>query len=65
MAGTMTGGKKAAQTNKEKYGEDSVAQIITFNKLAPRGVLKDVGRVLNFPYKEINDLTSLSELASK
>jgi DNA polymerase III subunit alpha len=42
---------------KEKYGEHSVAQIITFNKLAPRGVLKDVGRVLNFPFKEINDLT--------
>ena len=47
------------QYAKEKYGEDSVAQIITFNKLAPRGVLKDVGRVLNFPYKEINDLTKL------
>jgi DNA polymerase-3 subunit alpha len=42
---------------KEKYGESSVAQIVTFNKLAPRGVLKDVGRVLNFPYQEINDLT--------
>ncbi|MBM4157564.1 MAG: DNA polymerase III subunit alpha [Ignavibacteria bacterium] len=44
---------------KEKYGENSVAQIITFNKLAPRGVLKDVGRVLNFPFQEINDLTKL------
>ena len=44
---------------KEKYGETAVAQIITFNKLAPRGVLKDVGRVLNFPFKEINDLTKL------
>ncbi len=42
---------------KEKYGSDSVAQIVTFNKLAPRGVLKDVGRVLNFPFQEINDLT--------
>jgi DNA polymerase-3 subunit alpha len=47
------------QYAKEKYGEDSVAQIITFNKLAPRGVLKDVGRVLNFPFKEINDLTKV------
>jgi DNA polymerase-3 subunit alpha len=45
------------QYAKEKYGEKSVAQIVTFNKLAPRGVLKDVGRVLNFPYQEINDLT--------
>ncbi len=34
-----------------------MAQIVTFNKLAPRGVLKDVGRVLNFPFQEINDLT--------
>jgi DNA polymerase-3 subunit alpha len=47
------------QYAREKYGEDSVAQIITFNKLAPRGVLKDVGRVLNFPFKEINDLTKV------
>ena len=45
------------QYAKEKYGESSVAQIVTFNKLAPRGVLKDVGRVLNFPFQEINDLT--------
>jgi len=45
------------QYAKEKYGEASVAQIVTFNKLAPRGVLKDVGRVLNFPFQEINDLT--------
>lgn len=47
------------QYAKEKYGEDSVAQIITFNKLAPRGVLKDVGRVLSFPFAEINNLTKL------
>ncbi|MDD5363555.1 MAG: DNA polymerase III subunit alpha [Ignavibacteria bacterium] len=45
------------QYAKEKYGENSVAQIITFNKLAPRGVLKDVGRVLNFPFDDINKLT--------
>lgn len=47
------------QYAKEKYGENSVAQIVTFNKLAPRGVLKDVGRVLQFPYQEINDLTKI------
>ena len=45
------------QYAKEKYGENSVAQIVTFNRLAPRGVLKDVGRVLNVPYTEINELT--------
>lgn len=47
------------QYAKETYGDNSVAQIITFNRLAPRGVLKDVGRVLNFPYQEINELTKL------
>lgn len=47
------------QYAKETYGEKSVAQIVTFNRLAPRGVLKDVGRVLNFPYQEINELTKL------
>lgn len=45
------------QYAKEKYGENAVAQIVTFNKLAARGVLKDVGRVLNFPFNEINELT--------
>ncbi|MBX7046935.1 MAG: DNA polymerase III subunit alpha [Ignavibacteria bacterium] len=45
------------QYAKEKYGDESVAQIVTFNRLAPRGVLKDVGRVLNFPFNEINELT--------
>jgi DNA polymerase-3 subunit alpha len=49
--------EEVIQYAKDKYGESSVAQIITFNKLAPRGVLKDVGRVLNFPFQEINDLT--------
>jgi len=47
------------QYAKEKYGENSVAQIITFNKLAPRGVLKDVGRVLQFSFDEINNLTKM------
>ncbi|MFZ1322718.1 MAG: DNA polymerase III subunit alpha [Ignavibacteria bacterium] len=49
--------EEVIQYAKDKYGTDSVAQIVTFNKLAPRGVLKDVGRVLNFPFQEINELT--------
>jgi len=49
--------EEVIQYAKDKYGSDSVAQIVTFNKLAPRGVLKDVGRVLNFPFQEINELT--------
>jgi len=34
----------------EKYGQDQVAQIITFGKLQARAVLRDVGRVLEQPY---------------
>src|SRR5262249_29353224 len=34
----------------EKYGRDQVAQIITFGTLQARGVLRDVGRVLQMPY---------------
>ena len=42
---------------KEKYGEKSVAQIITFNKLSSRAVLKDVGRVLKIPIPTIEKIT--------
>jgi DNA polymerase III subunit alpha len=43
---------------KEKYGENSVAQIVTFGKLSSRAVLKDVGRVLGIPLTVINQITS-------
>lgn len=36
----------------EKYGKDRVAQIITFNRMTSKAVLKDVGRVLDIPYKQ-------------
>ena len=35
-----------------RYGEDKVAQIITFNKMTSKAVLKDVARVLDIPYGE-------------
>ncbi|HEB54189.1 MAG TPA: DNA polymerase III subunit alpha, partial [bacterium] len=41
---------------REKYGSDCVCQIITFGTMASRGVLKDVGRVLDFPVQDINEL---------
>ena len=44
---------------KEKYGEDRVAQIITFNKLASRAVIKDVARVLNYPYSESEKIAKM------
>lgn len=42
---------------REKYGRESVAQIITFSTLSARAVLKDVGRVLGVPLGTINELT--------
>ncbi len=42
---------------KEKYGEDSVTQIITFGTLSARAVLKDVGRVLGIPISTIESIT--------
>ncbi|RMF11206.1 MAG: DNA polymerase III subunit alpha, partial [Alphaproteobacteria bacterium] len=43
----------------EKYGEDRVAQIITFGKLQARAVLRDVGRVLQMPYGQVDRLCKL------
>ncbi len=44
---------------KEKYGEDRVAQIITFGTLKGKQALKDVGRVLEFSYGETDRLAKL------
>ncbi|WP_407966163.1 DNA polymerase III subunit alpha [Bartonella sp. C271] len=43
----------------EKYGCNQVAQIITFGKLQARAVLRDVGRVLEVPYRQVDYLTKL------
>ncbi|MBI1384999.1 MAG: DNA polymerase III subunit alpha [Rhizobiales bacterium] len=43
----------------EKYGADRVAQIITFGKLQARAVLRDVGRVLQLPYTQVDRLCKL------
>ncbi len=39
---------------RRKYGEDRVAQIVTFGTMAARGVIRDVGRVMNLPYAEVD-----------
>ncbi|HZL90016.1 MAG TPA: DNA polymerase III subunit alpha, partial [Pirellulaceae bacterium] len=44
---------------KEKYGEENVAQIGTFNTLAARAAVKDVGRVLGIPLDRVNKLTAM------
>ncbi len=43
----------------EKYGQDKVAQIITFNRMTSKAVLKDVARVLEFPFSESNKLAKM------
>lgn len=43
----------------DKYGTERVAQIITFNRLTSKAVLKDVARVLNIPYGESDKMAKL------
>ncbi|MDC7790032.1 DNA polymerase III subunit alpha, partial [Rhodoplanes tepidamans] len=43
----------------KRYGRDHVAQIITFGTLQARGVLRDVGRVLEMPYGQVDKLCKL------
>ncbi|TCP69066.1 DNA polymerase-3 subunit alpha [Baia soyae] len=42
-----------------KYGNDRVAQIITFGTMAPRAAIRDLGRVLNLPYQEVDRVAKL------
>ncbi len=42
---------------REKYGNDCVSQIITFNRLSSKMVLRDVARVLNIPIPTVNNIT--------
>lgn len=43
----------------EKYGREQVAQIITFNTLAARAAIKDVGRVLDMSFADVDKITKL------
>jgi len=43
----------------EKYGRNSVSQIITFGRLAAKAVIKDVGRVLSQPYGFVDKISKL------
>ncbi len=49
--------EKVIQYVREKYGAESVSQIITFGTLSSRAVLKDVGRVLGVPLSTIDSIT--------
>ena len=44
---------------RQKYGEKSVAQIITFGTMAAKAVLKDAGRALDLPYGEVDKIAKL------
>ncbi|MBE7007877.1 MAG: DNA polymerase III subunit alpha, partial [Ruminococcaceae bacterium] len=44
---------------RRKYGDDHVAQIVTFGTMAARGVIRDVGRVLNMTYADCDVIAKL------
>ena len=43
----------------EKYGKDQVAQIVTFGTMAARGVIRDVGRVMDLPYAMVDSIAKM------
>ena len=47
----------------EKYGAEKVAQIITFNRMTSKAVLKDVARVLDIPLPESDRMAKLIPVA--
>jgi DNA polymerase-3 subunit alpha len=47
---------------RQKYGAESVAQIITFGTMAAKAVLKDAGRALDMPYGEVDRLAKMVPL---
>ena len=42
-----------------KYGKDCVAQIVTFGTMAARGVIRDVGRVMDLPYAQCDTIAKM------
>ena len=51
--------EEVIQYVQQKYGRDRVAQIITFGALLSKAALRDVGRVLNMPYPQVDRLAKL------
>jgi len=49
----------------EKYGKNHVAQIITFGTMAARAAIRDVGRVLDYPYDYCDKLAKMIPMFSK
>lgn len=44
-----------------KYGDDHVSQIITFNKMKAKAVIKDVARAMDVPFQRANEISKLIE----
>lgn len=55
----VDGRERVIEYVQRRYGEGQVAQIITFGTLLARGVMRDVGRVLEMPYGQVDKLTKL------
>ena len=43
----------------EKYGKDKVVQIVTFGTMAARMAVRDVGRVLDIPYVQVDNVAKM------
>ncbi|WAC07162.1 MAG: DNA polymerase III subunit alpha [Thermodesulfobacteriota bacterium] len=55
----MDGRDRVIEYVRNKYGNDKVAQIITFGKMKARAVVRDVGRALDMPYKDVDKIAKL------
>ena len=56
---STTGRDKVIKYVADKYGKESVAQIITFGRMAPKAATRDAGRVLGHPYTEVDRIAKL------
>ena len=43
----------------KKYGADKVVQIVTFGTMAAKGVIRDVGRVMDLPYAYVDSIAKM------
>lgn len=55
----MEGRDRVIEYVAEKYGRDCVAQIITYGRMSARAVVRDVGRILSYPYGFVDKIAKL------
>ena len=55
----INGREEVIRYVRNKYGEDHVAQIITFGKMQARAVIRDVGRAMDMPYGEVDRIAKM------